>query len=142
MKDKPLGFNPLRWDCKKDGCFNDLRRPKIEEFAMCFPGRVNFGDADGLVEINGYFGLLEWKGDGGTIKLGQKIAFEQFTRHRGNAVFVVEGNAETMKVKRYSCFWKGRQRDWHQSDLDGLRHAIKSWAKQARAGRFGAKAAA
>ena len=103
------GFNPMRWCCKKDGCFNDLRRPKIEVFAVCFPGRINFGDMDGLVEINGYFGMLEWKGKGGVIKLGQRITFERFTRHLGNTVFVVEGDAKTMKVGRYCCFWKGRQ---------------------------------
>ena len=33
------GYNPLRWDCERQGCFNLKRRPKIEVFADCFPGR-------------------------------------------------------------------------------------------------------
>lgn len=47
------GYNPLRWDCERRGCFNLKRRPKIEVFAECFPGRINFGDVDGIVEIGG-----------------------------------------------------------------------------------------
>ena len=35
------GYNPMRWDCERDGCFNVLRRPKIEVFADCFPRRIN-----------------------------------------------------------------------------------------------------
>ena len=67
---KPLGFNPMRWDCDTDGCFNVKRRPKIEMFADCFPRRINFGDVDGLVEIGGRFCLLEWKGQGGALRRG------------------------------------------------------------------------
>ena len=37
------GANPLRWDCAKRGCFNEKKRPKIEVFAECFPGRISFG---------------------------------------------------------------------------------------------------
>ena len=35
------GYNPLRWDCERQGCFNLKRRPKIEVFADCFPGRIS-----------------------------------------------------------------------------------------------------
>ena len=49
------GYNPMRWDCEKSGCFNVKCRPKIEVFAECFPGRINFGDMDGRVELGGYF---------------------------------------------------------------------------------------
>ena len=55
------GYNPLRWDCLRRGCFNLKRRPKIEVFADCFPGRINFGDVDGIVEISGNALLLDGK---------------------------------------------------------------------------------
>lgn len=135
------GFNPMRWVCKKQGCFNELRRPKIEVFARCFPRRINFGDVDGWVELNGFFCVLEWKGEGGSLKTGQTLTYRCFTRMVGNVVFVVEGDAKTMIVKRYCCFWEGRQRSWFDSDLEGVQRAVESWAKQADAGRFGTEAA-
>ncbi len=138
----PLGFNPLRWCCEKSGCFNKLRRPKIEVFARCFPGRINFGDVDGWVELNGFFCVLEWKGKGGSLGRGQILTYQCFTKQPGNVVFVVEGDAENMVVTRYCCFWKGQQRKWRDSGLEGVQQAIESWAKRARAGRFGSEAAA
>jgi hypothetical protein len=48
-----LGYNPLRLDCAAQGCFNLKRRSNIELFADCFPGRISFGDVDGIVEIGG-----------------------------------------------------------------------------------------
>lgn len=132
------GYNPLHWDCSTSGCFNKKLRPKIEVFAECFPGRINFGDVDGLVEINGFFALLEWKNPGGKIRTGQRISFEHHTRQRkGNVVFVAEGNAETMTVQRYCCFYRGHQSTWRVSDLAGLKGSIRKWAGQCRLGEFG-----
>ena len=73
MPNNPAGFNPLRWDCDHQGCFNKLKRPKIEVFADCFPGRINFGDVDGIVEINGYLLILEWKPERIELSRGQGI---------------------------------------------------------------------
>ncbi len=42
----------MRWDCKRNGCFNLLMRPKIEVFDDCFYGRGAMGDVDGLFERN------------------------------------------------------------------------------------------
>lgn len=47
------GYNPLCGDCARHGCFSLKRRPKIELFADCFPGRISFGAVDGIVEIGG-----------------------------------------------------------------------------------------
>ena len=55
------GFNPMRWDCDRWGCFNRVCRPKIEKFADCFPGRINFGDLVAIVEVSGNTLVLEWK---------------------------------------------------------------------------------
>ena len=122
------GFNPLRWRCTKDGCFNILRRPKIEVFADCFPRRINFGDLDGIVELNGRFCILEWKGSGGTIAVGQKRLFARFTSVIGNVVFVVCGDAETMTITGYSFFWAGVQHPFIKSGLDGLKERVRKWA--------------
>ena len=36
MTTKVYGYNPLRWDCEKSGCFNIKCRPKLEQFAGVF----------------------------------------------------------------------------------------------------------
>ncbi len=125
------GFNPMRWNCHKGGrgenCFNRKCRPKIEVFAECFPGLVNFGDMDGRVELDGYYCELEWKGEGGKLNIGQIRTFNAVTSVRGNIVYVVEGDAETMKVVRYCRFWQGKQRRWQTGNLEALKADIKRW---------------
>ncbi len=69
----------MRWDCGKRGCYNVKHRPKIEEFAECFPGKISMGDVDGLVEINGHFLLLEWKSVSKDLGYGQRKTYEQIT---------------------------------------------------------------
>jgi metallo-beta-lactamase family protein len=63
------GFNPMRWDCAEQGCFNHKKRPKIELFADCLPGRIAFSDIDAIAEINGNLLLLEWKDPFGFARL-------------------------------------------------------------------------
>lgn len=121
------GFNPMRWKCDRDGCFNVKRRPKIEQFAGCFPRRINFGDVDGIVELNGSFCMLEWKGKGGSVGVGQRITYEAFTRTPPNVVFVVEGDAETMEVQRFCLFWDGKQQPWIEGDIEAVKARISAW---------------
>ncbi len=124
----PAGYNPMRWECKKDGCFNLKRRPKIELFADCFPGRINFGDVDGLVEIRGSFCLLEWKGGGNHIPTGQARSFQAFTEQRlGNVVYVVCGDAEHMTVRQFCRYWNGKRLAWQDADLEGIKDSIRGW---------------
>lgn len=125
----PAGYNPMRWDCGEGGenCFNKKRRPKIELFADCFPRRINFGDVDGLVELSALFCLLEWKGEGGSIRQGQRRTYVKFTQQIGNVVFVIEGDAETMAVKRYCVFWMGKCGPWIEADLEQVKERLKRW---------------
>lgn len=127
------GHNPMRWDCERDGCFNQKRRPKIEVFSDCFPGRINFGDVDGLVEYKGCFCLLEWKGQGGRLSTGQRIAYERFTSVSGNVVFVVSGDAEAMTVEQYSVFWQGTEHPPETASLSGLKDRMRSWVRWVQA---------
>lgn len=123
------GFNPMRWRCDKDGCFNEKRRPKIEAFSDCFPRRINFGDVDGIVELGGRFCLLEWKGEGGTIRTGQRILYQRFTLSMaGNIVFVVNGDAETMAVRSYSLFWRGKAVPEITATIEDVKARIRRWS--------------
>lgn len=127
----PRGYNPLRWKCDESGCFNTKRRPKIEVFKECFPRGISFGDVDGLVELRGSFCLLEWKtGANPNIPQGQHRSFLAFTEQRlGNVVYVVEGDAETMVVRRFCRYWNGKQLAWKRDDLDGVKGSIKGWVR-------------
>lgn len=125
----PRGYNPMGWDCDKKGCFNKKKRPKIELFADCFPRNISPGDIDARVEYSGFFWELEWKGNGAPLKYAQKKTFEEVTRRKGNAVFVVEGDPEMMKVERWCIFWMAKQGRWEQGDLEDLKDRIRKWVK-------------
>ena len=127
------GRNPLRWKCDKDGCFNEEKRPKIEEFAECLPGKIAFSDIDAITEINGKFLLLEWKSYAGSIPLGQKIMFERMTDNGKFSVFIIKGNAKTMKVDSMSVVWKGKVGNFNETNLEGLKERISKWAEWAKA---------
>lgn len=129
--ERPLGYNPMRWECEKQGCFNKLKRPKIEVFADCFPGKISFGDVDGVVEINGHFLYLEWKPNT-AISTGQRILIERRTEDGLSAYLIVAGNAETMEVKQYAIAWNGTINPWMVGTLDDLKNRIRNWVAIAR----------
>ncbi len=120
--------NPLRWDCSVKGCFNIKKRPKIEVFAECFPGNIQMGDVDGIVEINGQVLLLEWK-EFEPISTGQRIMYQRMTASPACHVIVVIGNPETMVVEKYSYFRDGAMAEWFPGTLENLKELIRSWVR-------------
>ena len=125
------GYNPMRYDCAKQGCFNVKRRPKIEVFAECFHGKIAMGDVDGIVEINGHGLLLEWKSSDVELPIGQRIMYARLTRQCRLSVLIVYGNAETMVIRQYAWFADGKLHGVIDATLDALKAAIKSWAEWA-----------
>jgi len=121
------GANPMRWDCATRGCFNVKKRPKIERFADCLPGRIAFTDVDGIVEINGNLLLMEWKEHRG-VGVGQRILFERLTRFCPATVLIVEGDAESMAVDSVATVWGGRIGPPQPVNLNGLCEMIRDWA--------------
>jgi len=121
------GYNPMRWNCERQGCFNLKKRPKIEMFANCLPGRIAFTDVDALTEICGNLLFLEWK-DHQEISLGQRILFERITKLCPAAVIIVEGDAQYMTVNSISTVWDGVIGPHKEADLDDLRSQIRTWA--------------
>lgn len=126
------GYNPMRWDCEKQGCFNIKRRPKIEIFSACFPGKISFGDVDGIVEINGKGLMLEWKTDTKTPTLGQKIMYEKLTKEGKITVFLVVGDAEKMTITHFGVFFMGKQSTLIESDLEKVKQRIRNWVSWAQ----------
>lgn len=129
--------NTLLYDCNLSGCFNVRKRPKIERFHPCFPRGINFGDVDAMVELSGAFCLLEWKGDGGVLKTGQRLAYEAFVRlHERNVVFVVHGDPETMVVQEFSILMRTGTGavNWtvcKNTSFEELSKRVARWAKWA-----------
>ena len=123
----------MRWDC--DGgknCFNKKMRPKIEMFSECFPGRISFGDIDGIVEINGFGLMLEWKTNTNKPTTGQRIMYERLTKTGLISVLFVVGNAETMNVSHIGLFFKGKQTTLIAATIEDVKNKIKSWVTWAK----------
>lgn len=122
------GFNPLRWNCTESGCFNKLKRPKIEYLAEALPGRMAFSDVDAITEYKGHFLLLEWKSFVAPVPTGQRIMFERMSATgRKTKILVVVGNAETMEVTNCLVYADGRSSPWEECTLDGLKDRIREW---------------
>ena len=120
------GHNPMHWDCRTQGCFNVKKRPKIEVFADCLPGKMAFTDVDAVTEISGNFLYLEWK-DHQELSVGQRVLFERLTALCPATVMIVEGDAEQMTVSSLCAVRAGIIGDRVAADLDDLRRCIQVW---------------
>ena len=131
----PNGYNPMRWKCEDAGCFNLKKRPKIEVFADCFPGRIAFSDVDATVEVNGRFLFLEFKeGEPRDIPTGQRIYLQRLTLlHRYIQAIIVSANSETMDVSHVRLVRGGQFGPVENCDLAGLRARLRSWSVRASA---------
>mgnify|MGYP001168306838 FL=1 len=121
------GANPLRWDCARQGCFNLHKRPKIELFADCLPGRLAFSDVDAIAEVNGNFLVLEWK-EHRRVPTGQRLLYERWTAAGPTTVLLIVGDARDMTVDEVACVHGGVIGAWRDTDLDGLRSDVRAWA--------------
>lgn len=127
------GYNPMRYDCDKSGCYNKNLRPKIETFAECFPRRIGMTDVDAMVEIGGKFMMIEWKARGGSLGRGQEIMFEKLTKDNVQfVVYVVEGCPQTMEVQQYSRYYNSMVQRFPCAESEGLsklKSDIRRWVK-------------
>ncbi|HOI56166.1 MAG TPA: hypothetical protein PLP01_13020 [Phycisphaerae bacterium] len=121
------GANPLRWDCARQGCFNLHKRPKIELFADCLPGRLAFSDVDAIAEVNGNFLVLEWK-EHRRVPTGQRVLYQRWTAAGPTTVLLIVGDARGMTVDEVACVHGGAVGPWRETDMDGLRRDIRAWA--------------
>lgn len=122
------GYNPIRHQCIRDGCYLTECHPKTEWFASCFPGKISFSDMDRIVERHGRALVLEWKGPGGNLARAQEIMWDRLTRGTVITTIVVNGDPKTMEVSSYKICWNGKWQEWCESGLIDLRERIKAWA--------------
>jgi hypothetical protein len=136
MVNNASGFNPMRWNCEKRGCYNIKHRPKIEVFHDIWPGKISMSDVDAIVEVSGNFLLLEWKSVAKELPTGQRIMYERMTQGARFTVLVVTGDAETMCVSSVSLFYNATRypkppRQHWGTDMDGLRKIMSRWCAHA-----------
>lgn len=117
----------MRWDCKKDGCFNEKCRLKLGVFDDCFPRGIGFTDVDGMVEINSYLLCLEWKAPGTELPKGQRIAYERSSANGFVSFICIEGDAETMTVESMFRYHLGQLSRQKTADIDRVKQAIRNW---------------
>jgi len=106
MGDK--GFNPMNWNCERQGCFNTEKRPKIEQFHNCFHSNISMSDVDAIVEVNGNILIIEWKQHSQELGIGQRILFQRLTSRANIWVYVVRGCPKTMEIEGYQVISDGR----------------------------------
>ena len=92
-----------------------------------------FSDIDGAVEVNGRFLFQEWK-EHTKVPAGQRIMFQRLTTNGRVAVFLITGDAETMEVREFATFWRGKFSGWAASSLEEVKDRIRSWAQWAQTG--------
>jgi len=127
------GYNPLRWNCEAEGCYNVKQRPKIEVFAECFSGRINFGDLDAaIVEVNSRALLMEWKGAAGEIPTGQHLTYQNLSRTGLLVAAIIVGNAETMHITHCGFYIGGTFTGWQKSSLEQVKEIFRRWEARAR----------
>ena len=122
----------LRWDCSKRGCFNEIHRARVEILKDCLPGKISFGDLDGVVQIGKHGLILEFKGPGVDLGVGQRIMFDSFRIHNGLTTFVVGGEPRNLNVHRMMVFRSQGVIPWFEADLDALRSWVVRWVSWAR----------
>jgi hypothetical protein len=134
----PRGTNPLLYNgerCKRDGCFNDTIRARVEIFAECFPRAIGFTDIDYMVEIGGHGLIQEFKHPGEPLKDGQRKAFERLTEpcpqcgYVGRMmVFIVTAENRGQDVHAYTPIFGGKMRATKEANLDDLKERLRGWA--------------
>lgn len=129
--------NPMRWQCETQGCFNKLKRFKIEVFAECFDNGVGMSDVDAIVEINGNFLMMEFKGGPGDVPVGQHRMFRELTRDNSKwTVLVLAADAEQTTVAAYKRYHHGAfSKTWQATTLAHVQRWLRRWHRSARAER-------
>jgi len=129
-----MTFQPMRYNCAKQGCFNVKNRPDFGVFADCFPGKISMMDIDAAVEVNNRFLFVEFKPvEFQKLARGQELFFERLAQDRRNTVVIAAGDVETMQFSRCMTIEDGQFRNWRDTSTDMMRARMKQWADNALA---------
>jgi hypothetical protein len=123
----------IRHDCDAGGCYKD-RLPDWSILDGCFPRGIRPSDVDGIVELNGFFLMLEWKGADADVSLGQRRLFQNLTggSPKGQVLVIYGAKGEPTEIELYQ---RGKKQFRQRCDLAFLRWFCQQWGVFARAKR-------
>lgn len=124
------GYNPIRWDCERQGCWNAACRPPIHFFHDCFPRKISMSDIDATVELNGHFLFLEWKSVDSDLPVGQAKYFRQLTRNPNITSIVVFAPGNPNAVEKIMVVRGGDFNSWEDCSLEDLHRRVRKWASR------------
>jgi len=122
----------IRHNCKQRGCYVDVHSPDWGFLDQSFSGKIKVTDIDGAVEANGHLLIIEWKGIGVPIPIGQKIMFEKITARSDITVYVVNGDPAKNEPITVQIFFDGSGGKVQQCNQAKLQNLCTRWETYAR----------
>lgn len=90
LTDRP---HHIRHSCQGQGCFLDLHAPNWGVLDGVLPRGIRPSDLDGVIEMNGRFLWLEYKGPGAALPRGQRLMYEALALTPKHTVMVISASA-------------------------------------------------
>jgi len=129
-----MSIDRMRFSCDGGRCYLNDKVPKLGVFDDCFPGKIGFGDVDGLIERRGNFLFIEWKEPGASLTTGQSITLKKLASIPYITVLMVEGDNAKMSVESVIQVTEKGVSNKRAIDLNGLKRVFSEWFKRADSG--------
>ena len=129
-----MSIDRMRFSCDGGRCYLNDKVPKLGVFDDCFPGKIGFGDVDGLIERRGNFLFIEWKEPGASLTTGQSITLKRLAAIPNFTVLMVEGDNAKMSVSKVTKITDSGVGSCWDTNLEGLKEIFKAWFKRVDAG--------
>ena len=96
-------------------------------FEICFPGKIKGTDVDFFVEKNGHRLIIELKGEGGWVPLGQHIALKSLLECPTDLLIYAWGVPSSMSISRFHAITVAFDTGIVHGALDDIRDLAKRW---------------
>jgi hypothetical protein len=126
-----MSIDRMRFSCDGGRCYLNDKVPKLGVFDDCFPGKIGFGDVDGLIERRGCFLFIEWKEPGASLTTGQLITLKKLAAVPYFTVLMVEGDNAQMSVESVCQVTENGVSTKRATDLEGLKGIFANWYERA-----------
>ena len=126
-----MSERPLDYDCRRQGCFQEVMQPRLKFFSQYLGGNCSPSDIDGVIERNGHVLLIEWKTGHADIPTGQHITFETFAFKRGIPVLVIWGEPREMTTHKQRRYTTGGAIIDSTDDMEETGRRLNDWFQYA-----------
>lgn len=115
-------------DCKLD------REPDLSWLKGCLPRGIMPSDIDAMVEVNGHFLFIEYKGPGGTLRDGQRLALKRLSGQKNVTVMVIRERSHGDLFDHMIWHVDENDRKWREHTRNQVAESIREWARKAEEG--------